>query len=146
MFDGALRSNTVSTNTFTVTLDDKSAATVTDVTVEKNLVFLKLASELASDATPAIDIANGQAVEDMAGNETAGRREVDAFDVKDGISPRMTVTLSGGSGSGTGDEDSTNLTKDKMVVHVASDEPLSGVPRISVVCSSLVWYEGDKPT
>ena len=143
VFDGAVRPNTVTTNTFTVTLDDKTAATVTDVTVDKNLVFLKLASELASDATPEIDIANGQAVEDMAGNETAGR-EVDAFDVKDGISPRLTVTLSGGSGSGTGDEDSTNLTKDKMVVHVASDEPLSGVPRISVVCSSLVWYEGDK--
>ena len=142
VFDGALRKNTVTTDTFTVTLDDKSAATVDDVDVDDNLVFLKLASELKSDATPMIDIANGQAVEDMAGNETAGR-EVKEFKVNDGISPVLTVTLSGGSGSGTGDEDSTNLTKGKMVVHVASDEPLSGVPRISVVCSSLLWYEGD---
>ena len=42
----------------------------------KNYVFLKLGAELASDATPKIDIVQGEKVEDMAGNETFGR-EVD---------------------------------------------------------------------
>ena len=92
--------SSISTDTFTVELDDESVAQITDVEVDGKYVFLKLASELASDATPEIDIAQGAKVEDMAGNETFGR-ELEAFDAKDGISPRLTVTLSGGSGTGS---------------------------------------------
>ena len=141
-FDGPIAESSVSNNTFTVELDDKSMASVVKVDVEKNYVFLKLASELASNATPTIDIASGQKVEDMAGNETFGK-EQDAFEAKDGISPKLTVTLSGGSGSGTGDEGPGKLTKDQITVNVSSDEMLQGAPRISVVCSTLTWYEGD---
>lgn len=143
-FDGALASSSVGTNTFSVELDDGTDASVVDVNVAKNYVFLKLGSELASDATPKIGIAVGEAVEDLAGNDKVGR-EADAFDAKDGISPRLTVTLSGGSGTGTGNEGPEKLTRDKMTVHVSSDEALQGSPRIIVVCSSLAWNTGGSP-
>ena len=138
VFDGPVDPASVSTNTFTVELDDKSMASVVDVDVEKNYVFLKLASELASDARPTIDIASGEKVEDMAGNETFGR-EVDAFKVHDGISPKLTITLSGGSGSGTGDEGPGKLTKDRITIHVSADEKLLGGARLAVVCSTLLY-------
>ncbi len=141
VFDGPIAADTVSTDTFSVELDDETSATVADVGVDGKYVFLKLASELASDATPMIDIAPGEKVEDMAGNETYGR-EQDEFEAADGISPRLTVTLSGGSGTGTGNEGSDKLTKDKITIHVSSDEMLQSAPRIAVVCSSLRWNEG----
>ena len=143
VFDGPIAKSSVSNETFTVELDDKSMASVVDVSVDKQYVFLKLASELASDATPMIDIASGERVEDMAGNETFGK-EIKAFEVNDGISPKLTVTFSGGSGSGTGDEGPEELTKDKMTVHVSSDEPLQSAPKIIVVCDTLRWNQGGK--
>ena len=141
VFDNTVDASSVSTNTFSVELDDASMAQVVDVDVDGKYVFLKLASELASDATPKIDIVNGEAVEDMAGNETFGR-EVTAFDAQDGIAPKLTVTLSGGSGGGTGDEGPEKLTKDKITILVSSDEPLQGSPRIAVVCSDIGWKTG----
>ena len=142
VFDAPVSSSTVSTNTFMVELDDESMAEITDVEVDGKYIFLKLASELASDATPKLDITPGEKVEDMAGNETFGR-EVTAFDANDGISPQLTITLSGGSGSGNGNEGPDKLTKDQIKIHVAADEPLQGSPRIAVVCSTLEWNEGD---
>ena len=141
-FDGPIAASSVSTNTFSVTLDDGTAARVVDVDVDKKYVFLKLGSELASDATPKIDITQSEKVEDLAGNETFGK-EQDEFEAKDGISPKLTVTLSGGSGSGTGtDEGPDKLTKDQITINVSSDEELQGAPKVSVVCSSLEWNEG----
>lgn len=142
VFDNNVAASSISTDTFTVELDDESAAQITEVEVDGKYVFLKLASELASDATPEIDIAQGAKVEDMAGNETFGR-ELEAFDAKDGISPRLTVTLSGGSGTGTGNEGPDKLTRDQIMVHVSSDEPLQGSPRVDVVCTSLEWMSQD---
>ena len=141
VFDNTVEASSVSTNTFTVELDDESMASVTEVDVDGKYVFLKLASELASDATPMLDIANGEKVEDMAGNETFGR-EVKEFEAKDGISPKLTVSLSGGSGSGTGNEGPEKLTKDKITIQVSSDEPLQSSPRIAVVCSDISWKTG----
>ena len=140
-FDGPIDPASVTNDTFSVTLDDGTAARVIDHDVDKNWVFLKLSSELASDATPMIDIVAGGKVEDLAGNETFGR-EVDAFEANDGISPRLTVTLSGGSGKGTGSEGSDKLTKDTITVHVSSDEDLQSAPRIVAVCNNLRWNEG----
>ena len=70
VFDGPIDASSVTTDTFAVDLDEDTAATVTDVDVEKNYVFLKLADQLDSDATPMVEIAVGGKVEDMAGNET----------------------------------------------------------------------------
>ena len=141
VFDGPIAASSVSTNTFSVELDDGTAASIVDARVEKQYAFLKLASELASDATPKIDIKQGEKVEDMAGNETFGR-EVNEFEAADGISPRLTVTLSGGSGTGTGNEGPDKLTNDQITVNVSSDEALQGAPKIHVLCSSLRWNEG----
>ena len=138
VFDGPIDASSVTTDTFAVDLDEDTAATVTDVDVEKNYVFLKLAGELDSDATPMVEIAVGGKVEDMAGNETFAN-EFDQFAVKDGITPRLTVTLSGGSGTGTGSESAEKLTKDRITVHVESDEMLQGSPRIIVACSGISW-------
>ena len=138
VFDGPIDASSVTTDTFAVDLDEDTAATVTDVDVEKNYVFLKLADMLDSDATPMVEIAVGGKVEDMAGNETFAN-EFDQFAVKDGITPRLTVTLSGGSGTGTGSESAEKLTKDRITVHVESDEMLQGSPRIIVACSSISW-------
>ena len=143
VFDGPIDASSVTTDTFAVDLDEDTAATVTDVDVENNYVFLKLAGELDSDATPMVEIAVGGKVEDMAGNETFAN-EFDQFAVKDGITPRLTVTLSGGSGTGTGSESAEKLTKDRITVHVESDELLQGAPRIAVVCSILSWNIGEK--
>ena len=138
VFDGPIDASSVTTDTFAVDLDEDTAATVTDVDVEKNYVFLKLAGELDSDATPMVEIAVGGKVEDMAGNETFAN-EFDQFAVKDGITPQLTVTLSGGSGTGTGSESAEKLTKDRITVHVESDELLQGSPRIIVACSGISW-------
>ena len=137
-FEGSIAPASVSTDTFSVELDGGDEATIVDVDVEKNYVFLKLDDELASDATPEISIATGEKVEDMAGNELFSN-ELDPIEAKDGINPTLTLTLSGGSGSGTGDEGPDALTNERMTVHIASDEPLQGSPRIVVVCESLEW-------
>ena len=145
VFDGPIAPSTVSANTFTVELDDGTPASIVEAHATKNFAFLKLAADLASDATPEIDIAQGEKVEDMAGNEAFGR-EVPAFDANDGISPKLTVTLSGGSGSGTGHEGPDRLTKDQITINISSDETLQSAPRIAVVCSSLAWNEGKAGT
>ena len=145
VFDGPIDSSSVTTDTFAVDLDEDTAATVTDVDVEKNYVFLKLADQLASDATPMVNLATGGKVEDMAGNETFAN-EFEQFTLQDGITPQLTVTLSGGSGTGTGSEGAGKLTKDQMTVHIESDEELQGTPRVAVVCSDLSWIIEDGET
>jgi hypothetical protein len=142
VFDGPIAANSVSNYTFSVELDDGSDARIVDHRVDGKYVFLKLDSELASDATPKIDIVDGEKVEDAAGNETFGKEQRE-IEVADGISPELTVTLSEGSGTGTGDEGPDKLTKDQITIHVSSDEPLQGQPQIAVVCSSLRWNEGE---
>ena len=48
-------------------------------------------------------IAAGESIRDRAGNITSGR-ELRRFEANDGISPKLTVSLSGGSGTGEGPE------------------------------------------
>lgn len=57
------------------------------------------------------------------------------------IPPSITMTLSGGSGTGTGDEGPDRLTRDKIDITVTSDEPLQEPPSISVVCNDIRWIE-----
>ena len=140
VFDGPISSSSISLDTFYVELDDGSEAEVVDVTVYDQYVFLKLAYELASDATPYVGIAAGESIRDKAGNITSGR-ELRRFEANDGISPNLTVTLSGGSGIGVDSEGPSQLTNGLINVHVESDEPLQGTPRVVVVCESLSWEE-----
>ncbi len=131
VFDGAIDAASIGNDTFDVELDGGSMAEVVDVNVDGKYVFLKLGAELSSDATPEVSIASGMAVEDMAGNET-GSNEMSSFEVSDGISPVLTVSLSDGSG---GDA----LTKDNITIDIDSDENLQSAPRIDVVCNSLAY-------
>lgn len=139
-FDGPIAASSVSLDTFYVELDDGSEAEIVDVQVDDRYVFLKLADELASDETPFVGIAAGQSIRDKAGNITSGR-ELRRFEANDGISPNLTVTLSGGSGTGEGTEGPNQLTNGIIEIRVESDEPLQGTPRIIVVCESLSWEE-----
>ena len=136
VFNDIIDGNSVNTNTFSVELDDETDAFITDVDVAKKYVFLKLQDQLASDATPMVSIVPGSMVQDKAGNMTSSA-EFDEIELNDGISPKIEVSLSGGSGSGSGDEGPEKLTRDKLKIQVTSDEPLQGNPRIAVVCSNL---------
>ncbi len=140
VFDGDIAPETVSVDTFNVSLNDGSFAEVVETQVEGRYVFMRLQNELASDATPIVAIAEGEEVEDLAGNST-NMRKLGFIQIKDGIAPRLTVTLSGGSGLGTGDEGPSRLTNDTIDVRITSDEPLQGAPRIVVVCDDLSWIE-----
>lgn len=140
VFDGEIAPETVSIDTFEVSVKDGSFAEIVETQVAGAYVFLKLKDELASDATPSVGIAEGEEVEDLAGNST-NKRKLGFVQIKDGIAPRLTVTLSGGSGIGTGDEGPDRLTKDAIDVRITSDEPLQGAPRVVVVCESLNWTE-----
>ena len=147
-FDAAVDPDTVNRNTFAVTLDpvdpqDRSPpmATVRDITVEGRQVYLLLNEELASDATPSVDLASGQSVYDPAGNRLSSG-ELSAFEVKDGIAPKLTVILSGGSGTGEGEEAADKLTNKAITITVIADEEISSTPLISVVCSNIKWTEG----
>ena len=140
VFDGNVDANSVSTDTFAVTLDGGDTATVTDVAVEGKRVYLMLDTELDSDATPQVEIASGETIEDLAGNESSFRdEEVEKFELSDGILPTLTITLSGGSGLNEGSEGPDQLTKDNMTITITSDERLQGAPKFAVVCSSLAW-------
>ncbi|MXX92379.1 MAG: hypothetical protein F4Y63_02850 [Chloroflexi bacterium] len=140
VFDGPISASSITLDTFYVELDDGSEAEVVDVTVHEQYVFLKLRHELASDATPFVGIAAGESVRDRAGNITSGR-EQRRVEANDGISPNLTITLSGGSGSGEGAEGPGQLTNGLINIRVESDEPLQGAPRIVVVCENLRWEE-----
>ena len=140
MFDGAITPETVSNDTFEVWLDQHTRGAVVEVQVDGAYVFLRLRDELASNAMPVIQIAEGQEIEDLAGNST-DRRKLGPVRIADGIMPQLTVILSGGSGVGTGNEGADRLTNDSIEIHITSDEPLQGAPRVVVVCKGLRWTE-----
>ncbi len=141
-FDAAVDADTINLGTFEVMNGDASA-TVTGVTVEGRQVYLLLAEELASDATPSVNIAAGQAISDPAGNRLTRGGLATAVAVNDGIAPKFTVTLSGGSGTGEGNEASDKLTNKAMTITVASDEEINSTPSITVVCSNIGWDSDD---
>ncbi len=137
-FDAAIDPDSVATDTFEIMLDDDSMATITDVTVAGAEVYLMLAEELASDATPKVAVAPGKAIIDPAFNRTTSGNW-SPFDAKDGIAPKLTITLSGGSGMGEGSEGPSGLTKDAITIMVDADEEIQTTPSITVVCSNIAW-------
>ena len=144
-FDRAVDPDSIGLETFTVTLDPTGgagttgeAAQIIDVDPQGRAVYLLLNEELASDATPEVDIATGQWVSDPAGNRLTGGNQA-AFDVKDGIAPKITVALSDGSGSGEDAEGPAMLTKDSIIVTITADEEINSTPSLVVVCSDIGW-------
>ena len=150
VFDGAIDTDSIETGTFTVKLDEdedgnEAEVAVTDVDVQGRNIYLQLASELASDATPEIDLADGKKIQDPAGNVTS-HHAFDPVEINDGISPVFTVELSEGTGTGTGKEAATALTKGAITVIVSSDETIQGAPSITVVCSNIEWTKDAENT
>ncbi len=146
-FDGKLDATTVGVGTFAVKLDDGTDATVTAVQVKDDKVYLMLEAELAPNATPKVDLASGQSISDLAGNESTSRR-LDGIELSDGILPTFTIELSGGSGlhADISGQSASELTKDQMNIAITANEPIQGSPKFAVVCSNLTWggdYDDD---
>ncbi len=151
VFDNAVDGSLVDSGTFTLEDDDGTGIAIADVLVKDQLVFLKLDEELASDARPTLSISDGREIEDLAGNILSSAEHivkpngdrVSSFKVKDGILPVFTLTLSGGSGTGTGGEGPDKLTKEAIDIAIESDEDINGAPKVSVVCSNIKFNEAD---
>lgn len=149
VFDNSVNGELIDTGTFTLQRDEETAIEIVDVAVEGKLVFLKLGEELASDATPSLTLSEGREVEDLAGNLLTWQEPLDGeldgpkvFEVRDGIQPVFTVTLSGGSGTGVGSESSSRLTSGAMDIAIESDEDINGSPLVSLVCDDIQWVDG----
>lgn len=143
VFNDKIDRNSVTTSTFSVELDDGNFGSVQDLDVDSDdptRVYLLMDTPLKADATPEISIVTGQSVEDLAGNETTST-EADEFEAKDGIAPTFTLSLRGGSGTGTGTEGPESLTKNTIVVRITSDERIQGAPSLTVVCDDLQWTD-----
>ena len=140
VFDGDIAEASVGTETFAVELDDGTDGTIIDVDVDGDKVYILLEEDLEPDATPNVELATGQSVIDLAGNEATARR-LEGFTLNDGILPTFMVTLSGGSGlnEDTAGEGSSELTKDRMTISIVSNEDVQGAPKFAVVCSALTW-------
>ena len=144
-FDKAVDPDSIGVDTFSVSLDSAGTQQVgiIDVDVEGRAVYLLLESELASDALPYVDIAAGEWVSDPAGNRLTGGAQR-PFVTKDGIAPELSVTMSGGSGTGEGGEGPSALTNSSIIVTIAADEEINSTPSLLVVCSNIAWdSDGD---
>ena len=143
-FDKAVDADSIGVDTFAVTLDTAGTqeVSVIDVDVDGRAVYLLLESELASDARPYVDIPAGEWVSDPAGNRLTGGDQK-PFETNDGITPILTVTLAGGSGSGEGDEGPSKLTNGAIIASISADEEISSTPSLVVVCSSIGWDPED---
>ena len=152
LFDGAIDSDSVSTSTFKVQLDavagaDPADAVVSDVSVVGDSVYLLLAEVLAPDATPKVSLNIGRVVRDPAGNALSSNDSLDGADgdrdieSNDGIPPTLTLALSDGSATGTGDEGPTKLTKESIIVRITSNEDLQGAPDVSFLCKGFTWVD-----
>ncbi len=139
-FDGKIDASTVGVGTFEVELDGGTAGTVTDAVVKDDKVYLMLDGDLEPNATPKVDLAAGQSISDLAGNESTDRR-LEGIELSDGILPTFTVTLSGGSGlhEDIDGQGSSELTKEQMKISIMANEPIQGAPQFAVVCSNLTW-------
>jgi len=138
-FDGKLNADSVAATDFSVVLDGTGGTFVpATVTVKDAVVYLDIDSTIPSNDTPAVKLVG--TVQDLAGNSSSAGT-TNATDV---LSPVITVTTTGGSGTGTADnkEDAANYTKDAMVITVTSDEALQGPPLVTVTDISATGVSG----
>ena len=141
VFDGPIDPSTVGPGSFTVELDGGADATVIDAVVDGKIVYLMLEETLAPNATPSVDLASGQSISDLAGNESTERR-LDGIELNDGILPTFEIALSGGSGlnDDVDGEGPSELTDDSGIkITITSNEAIQSSPKFSVVCSNLTW-------
>ena len=141
VFDGPIDAATVGVGTFSIELDGGADATVIDAVVDGKIVYLQLEEQLAPNATPSVDLASGQSISDLAGNESTDRR-LDGIELNDGILPTFEIALSGGSGlnDDVDGEGPSELTDDSGIkLTITSNEAIQSSPKFAVVCSDLTW-------
>ncbi len=141
VFDGPIDAATVGSGTFSVELDGGADATIVDAVVDGKIVYLQLEEQLPPNATPSVDLASGQSISDLAGNESTDRR-LDGIELNDGILPTFEIALSGGSGlnddvDGEGPSELTDESGIKLTI--TSNEVIQSSPKFAVVCSDLTW-------
>ncbi len=93
---------------------DVDGASVTDVEVQDNYVFLTLSSELGPDEEPEVELVGS--VRDIAGNRQTSGKD----DATDGIAPTLTVSVEGGNRS---------VTNDSIKIMISSNEDV-GTPKV----------------
>jgi len=138
-FDGKLNADSVAATDFSVVLDGTGGTFVpANVTVKDAVVYLDIDSTIPSNDTPAVKLVG--TVQDLAGNSSSAG----TTNASDALSPVITVTTTGGSGTGTADnsEDAASYTKDAMVITVTSDEALQGPPLVTVTDISATGVSG----
>ena len=91
----------------------------------RNVVYLYLEDELGGNELPRVQVSSS-AVVDLAGNSNQG---ADSSAAKDRISPRLTVTVTGDAANADG----RPLSTGEFDVTIDSDEPLNGVPIVTLV-------------
>jgi len=127
VFDGNVKASSISPSDFKVTFSGSGGVFVpASIIVNGKNVYLDLDSTIPSDNVPTVALQG--TVQDLAGNST----DAGSTAAADGLPPVLTVTRSGGSGTGTGSEGPDSLTKADMVITVSSDEDLNGSPTITV--------------
>ena len=95
---------------------------------ERKNVYITLGTALATSETPKVKLVGD--VTDLAGNSNKSGTIDNAVDK---IKPSLTLSLSGGTGTGASPDDSIGLTKNNMVMTITSSEVLSGVPDILIL-------------
>jgi hypothetical protein len=109
---------------FSVTLSTGGTHVPLSVTVNGAVVYLKIGATIPSNATATVAVVS--AIADLAGNGTS----TGSVSAADGLPPKLTVTLDGGTGTGTGSEGVNQLTKSTIKVTIVSDESLSAAPTV----------------
>ena len=123
-FDDAVTG--VEASDFQVTLDDDTNLVPVGADVNGSNVYLELEADLPTDDTPVVRLTGS--VSDPAGNATSSG----SAEASDNLSPVLSVSLSGGSGTGEGANGPTGLTKNEITVTISSDETLAGLPMVQV--------------
>jgi hypothetical protein len=90
-------------------------------------VYLTLPSNMTSSDTPKVKLVGD--VADLAGNSTKSGTVANSVDK---IKPSIGLTVSGGSGTGTGSNASDKLTKSGMTMTITTSEVLSTPPTVSI--------------
>ena len=90
-------------------------------------VYLTLPSALATNETPKVELID--IVSDLAGNTNKSGTITGAVDK---LKPVLTMTVSGGSGTGTDSNAADKLTKSAMIIDITTSEVLSGNPTVSL--------------
>ncbi len=115
-FDDDLNADSVDTDDFTVKVGNATVA-VSSVSVEGNDIYLTLAEDLASDATPTVTI---EATDDRITNTAGNMLATGDIKVSDKIDPGISVSLS------------KSLSTGDLSVTVSTDEDIISVPSVSL--------------